>query len=365
MNLIRIFHPVGQGAFYSERHFFNKKEFTIVYDCGSKTISGKRLESKIKSTFHKNHIIDVLFISHFHSDHINGIEVLKNHCKIKSVVIPYLSDEAKILIKITNLIENKDTDSRLLDNPGDFFGNDTSIITIEESNSTQRENVINSDNPVVLSTIKNSQLYPNGTIFQLNSNVLWSYIPINIKHDQRKKQFVKALKKLGLTLNKINTINKIQTNKRNIYSAYNSIDGDLNENSLILFSGEKSTNPMSCFSQTSIPNCFFNFNLNDLQSGCLYLGDVNLNQINVISEIENKLINYLKFIGTIQIPHHGSIHNFNSSILQSETKCAVLSYGSNNTYGHPSDCVVGDIVANKVYPHLITEDQNSMIVQWN
>ena len=80
MKLIRTFHPIGQGAFYSERHIFTTTEFTVVYDCGSSTIKGKKLETKINSSFPENQIIDILFISHFHADHINGIEYLKNHC---------------------------------------------------------------------------------------------------------------------------------------------------------------------------------------------------------------------------------------------------------------------------------------------
>lgn len=30
MKLIRTFHPVGQGAFYTEKHFADDKEFKIV-----------------------------------------------------------------------------------------------------------------------------------------------------------------------------------------------------------------------------------------------------------------------------------------------------------------------------------------------
>jgi len=44
MSLIRTFHPVGQGAFYEERHSFGDNEFTIVYDCGSKTLGKKLLD---------------------------------------------------------------------------------------------------------------------------------------------------------------------------------------------------------------------------------------------------------------------------------------------------------------------------------
>ena len=117
MKLIRTFHPVGQGAFYSERHIIDATEFTVVYDCGSTTFREKKLETKIKSTFPKGHTIDILFISHFHSDHINGIEFLKKHCIIKKVVLPLINNEAKVLLKISNFLDDNNSNTQLIDNP--------------------------------------------------------------------------------------------------------------------------------------------------------------------------------------------------------------------------------------------------------
>ena len=41
MKLIRTFHPVGHGAFYTERFYDENGNniANVVYDCGSKTIS--------------------------------------------------------------------------------------------------------------------------------------------------------------------------------------------------------------------------------------------------------------------------------------------------------------------------------------
>ncbi|MDH8702670.1 hypothetical protein M2138_002038 [Dysgonomonadaceae bacterium PH5-43] len=57
MGLIRTFHPIGQGAFYTERHNSKNNNFTVVYDCGSKTLNQFELERKVKSTFLKNDIM--------------------------------------------------------------------------------------------------------------------------------------------------------------------------------------------------------------------------------------------------------------------------------------------------------------------
>ena len=71
----RIFHPVGQGAFYSERH----ENHNIVYDCGTDYFNrGKKgIKNTISQSFSKDEIIDILFISHFDYDHVSLIEHLK------------------------------------------------------------------------------------------------------------------------------------------------------------------------------------------------------------------------------------------------------------------------------------------------
>lgn len=62
MKVIRTFHPVGQGAFYSERFFFYDEEelktvHNIVFDCGNlkKTKRGQKVVSK---AFDKTDVID-------------------------------------------------------------------------------------------------------------------------------------------------------------------------------------------------------------------------------------------------------------------------------------------------------------------
>ena len=59
----RIFHPIGQGAFYAELH----SGFNIVYDCGNwkkTTLSG----NVVGQSFTADDVIDILFISHFDWD---------------------------------------------------------------------------------------------------------------------------------------------------------------------------------------------------------------------------------------------------------------------------------------------------------
>ena len=363
MELIRIFHPIGQGAFYTEQHDFNGTKFTIVYDCGSTTFKEKNMEKRIKSSFPKNCQIDILFISHFHEDHVSGIEILAKHCKIKKVVMPLIDDEAKILLKVTNLIESKSSDTRLIDNPEIFFGETIPIIKIKPTEINSDADNVSLDNPVNISEFNNSGDKPSGTVFVPTAGVDWYFIPFNYKHNERKKQFEIALAKHHLTLNEIDTIKKIKSNKSKIINAYEAVDGDLNKNSMILFSGKNKNDQIQCFEHPYYCCFHSNFHLT-IHSGCLYMGDIDLNEPNIVTDIKAKLRSLFLFIGTLQIPHHGSIHNFTSSILQSGIHCAIFSYGTTNTYGHPSDSVISDIITNNIYPHLVTGEQISMVTQW-
>ena len=90
----RTFHPIGQGAFYSERH----DDFNIVYDCGARPLS-PYAKSLVQSVFTASDKIDVLFISHFDYDHVSTISLLMRKVKkIKKVVLPLLHDEHKNLL---------------------------------------------------------------------------------------------------------------------------------------------------------------------------------------------------------------------------------------------------------------------------
>ena len=97
----RIIHPVGQGAFYSEKIHINNQSFNIVYDCGSNTsykVNGKKkvVQTEVRSYYHKEETINLLFISHFDNDHVNGLEYLKDHCNIKCVIMPLLTPSARL-----------------------------------------------------------------------------------------------------------------------------------------------------------------------------------------------------------------------------------------------------------------------------
>ena len=228
----------------------------------------------------------------------------------------------------------------------------------------ENENSIDIEITTDISTITSANSrFSSGTVFTPFPEAEWRFIPFNYKQSIRKTQFTKALKDYDLQLSDIDSINNISKHRDKITKAYKCIDGDLNENSLVLFSGKKDDDDIFCF--VHYHDWFYRYFLDiRFRCGCLYMGDVDLNEPYLISDLQRKLGKLFSTLGTLQIPHHGSLHNFEKSILNSDIRCAILSFGTTNTYGHPSDRVIGELIANKVHPHLVTEEQLSMVTQW-
>lgn len=110
--IFRNFLPVGQGAFYLERFILNDidKPINVIYDCGSYDYynkkSVKKVNHQIIRLFNENETIDAVFISHFHEDHINGLELLLKHCDVKNIFIPLIDNDIKEILLIQYLIEH-------------------------------------------------------------------------------------------------------------------------------------------------------------------------------------------------------------------------------------------------------------------
>ena len=87
VTLTRTFHPVGQGAFYSEVFKVDEEErFVTIYDCGTESKNDfikKEIEDFKKDLQRKT--IDILFLSHFHNDHINGLDMLLDGMTVKKI----------------------------------------------------------------------------------------------------------------------------------------------------------------------------------------------------------------------------------------------------------------------------------------
>jgi len=367
----RIFHPIGQGAFYSERH----ENFNIVYDCGNWK-NTKLADKIIKQAFFKDEVIDILFISHFDYDHVNKINTLNKHTRIKKVIMPLLhNDEKKLLINLYRALNFQIL--QLIENPQEFFGKETQIITIEPSENSESpigDNIepIDLDNPI------NTRIQSGSILRKKFDTYEWVFIPFNHEYKDRNNELENLLSKNGFDVNKLKTdskytINEVISKRKKLKDIYTKVNGNINQNSMLLYSGinyshenckQKAFRFDYTYSHFKCDDEFHHHRWHKMRRerhrvSCIYTGDTDLN----IVKIKSIFHNFWKSIGTIQVPHHGDIKSFDKSVLDDRYYWCPISVGETNTYGHPSCTLISKILSQDSCPILVTENLSSGFIE--
>lgn len=372
--IIRTFHPVGQGAFYSERH----EQFNVVYDCGTeyKNRFDKGIEQTVKTAFSKDDEIDILFISHFDFDHVCKISALKSSVKnIKKVILPLLHENEKtLLINFYQTLEDGLDVIRLVNDPEEFFGESTTIIQVKLSENNESPINENIESIEIDSINVDTKTIESGRrIKKAFKNYEWVYIPYNYDYKNRNSDLETELIKAGFDVSKMKndttySLSMAINKRKNLRNIYDSLTGKINQNSMVVYSGKINL----CKDKFRIYNLFLNVCCMDnyfhhkfwrkyfyeSKVSCIYTGDTDLN----IVKIKSIFGKFWDSVGIVQIPHHGDIKSFDTDILDIQKFCPI-SVGKNNTYGHPSDKVIIDILSQDSCPILVTEDKNSIFIQ--
>lgn len=350
MDMIRSFLPVGQGAFYTEQFADGTN---VIYDCGSEN-GIRMIEEMIKSTFHKGDVIHAVFISHMHGDHMNGLEFLLKYCNVGTIYLPYLTPKEK---QIATLVQEV---SR---NASHFI---TSFI-IDPMDALEKHcKDYNKEMPRVKYVLpQDAQSYSHdqiernirhyifpGTrisITKTKTATNWVYIPFNLKNEERTKLFVDQLGKMEISIDDSEHIRKMmrtQSGRTKIRKAYEAIPGGLNTNSLVVYSGpDPEHDNDSAYQSFGLAYKWWSYGYS-MPSGCLYLGDFDAHTKVNYNLLEDNYTACWDNVGVIQIPHHGSKHNFNSRLL-SKAHWFVISAGSENRYKHPHASVLKEIIAHR------------------
>ncbi|MER9771223.1 MBL fold metallo-hydrolase [Mesorhizobium sp. M0220] len=112
---IQIFEPPRTGAEAAAETEI--ESFRYVYDCGSE--QSEAFKSQLNAhRLSSNGRTDILFVSHLHSDHINGIERLQAMAPAEMVVVPYLDAIERLIFILA------DTESGAISTSArEYFGN--------------------------------------------------------------------------------------------------------------------------------------------------------------------------------------------------------------------------------------------------
>ncbi|WP_369587640.1 hypothetical protein [Kingella oralis] len=391
LRLDRIFYPVGQGGFYAERFYDDDENiFNAVYDCGSILPrygkAPKFAKNIVENAFQESEKLDILFISHLDSDHVNLIYSLK--AKIDTIIMPLLyDDEKEILLNIyectyeesdlsiiRDLIQGEQI--RINDNLVNVIRVRTNIT--DNPDSEGYRDVIDSG----LNVLSMSSINTNNTLAK-NLSEIWSYVPYNFKYKERHDKLINELKINNLDIENIkNAIkskdeNQIKKIRKTVSNIYKKLSGNINQNSMLLYSGINIHKMNGCLPRCEFKlysyyhhekcfcdECFYRHRYcywHRCRCGALYTGDAEFEK----TDFNISLDDYLDFIGVLQIPHHGARGNFSLDPIQELKGKGIIcpvSYGK-NTYGHPSKEVLGELVCNGFIPITITHEHQTKVIQ--
>ncbi|MEG7597001.1 MULTISPECIES: hypothetical protein [Vibrio] len=352
--MLRSFHSIGQGAFYTEEF----SSFTSVYDCGTDTIVGtgksstqeNTIKKEVFSVFNNNARVNVLFISHFHRDHVNGLQSLLSRCNVDYVVIPYLQDFSRIELLINSYSDNSRFINDLILDPANTINKvspNTKVIYVRPFELINEERKI-----VQLESLDNGDFIESSTAIHSGFIKSWEYIPCNFDYSCRSQALKLEFDKRNLKISNVNDFKLLwsKSKKRTeIKEAYKKLKGNFNATTMTVYSGPYGKEK---FTQVSYDDVFGLF-YNSLGAACLYLGDFEASKHwNDLDKAYGRLWDN---IGVIQVPHHGSKENYTDKLNKNPFVFSVISAGSINSHRHPHSYTTGEILKNKGIMRIVTE----------
>ncbi|EHI0124042.1 hypothetical protein J3306_004994, partial [Escherichia coli] len=375
----RLF-PVGQGGFSlgGLRGRDGSLLYSYVYDCGSDQLNALRREMDVaKSLFNIDEkYIDVVYISHLDSDHINGFDHLCQLVdnKIRKVVLPYLDIHDSYYLIASELCSNSTSGlfMEFLIDPVKWIKSrlpeaDISLLSPCDIDDNFDPPIFNSENikdsavslPMKISDSKGDVECNRWLVKRIGENktdTLMSFISWIPPRSRKKIEiFSQQLIENGFTELSKKKMLKILTStgeRKKLRECYLKLAGDHNVISINLLIINNQEAEMKIVNEPSRE--WFSFRnsrverhfLFDRDKGIrsvLLTGDSKLNTslyYNKWAEFYSKVI---KTVRVMTLPHHGSELNFNQKIIADFDNVLFIAQSDGHSHGHPSQSVIDAI----------------------
>jgi len=343
MQMTRTVHPVGQGTFYTEE-FYRENDLClrVAFDCGGNKIAKTKFNypglDNITEKVVSDGFIDIQFVSHFHNDHINGLMNLINKGKIKKIYIPFVSPATLLVDIFYNILEA----GNVKNDANDFILN--YVLPAYNLRTEERTETNDGKNPMI-QVVERDTIIP---VLPIENVPIWFY-KLVWKEDKTKAKALAEEIRRHMNLLLPTDYNKSTFEIFLLAFVYNEDFQWLKK----LFSdhfpeGHNSYSMMVLSHPVCGTHIIHNCNL----ASCLYTGDA------PVSDRMIQLI-YSEEVDVLQVPHHGSRHNFSRELYHRWLN-AFISFGEKNQYHHPGKYELCQIANSCSSVHLVTEDQRTL-----
>lgn len=397
----RTQHAVGQGFFHTGELTEDGSTFRYVFDCGAMSSYKVARTARIKAyraSLPPGTQLDLLFISHAHADHLNGVEqLLKPKVTVDTIVLPLMNDADRLIAYGRDLMDDaastQDAFYRafIIDPaaalgrfkprqilfvraqhgdggaPGSGSGPDGSDLDRDlgwrptearlgwnllgrgRGAMVASQSAAQGDGPAI-DTIDDTQALG----VRLEEPWFWLLAPyVDPSVDVDRNLFMKALaaklrasgaKGLAAKIKDLDAtdMEKIVTQySAALASAYAEINKNLNVTSLCLYSGPLPQATMPKFSYKAELGKWQTVKIQAERVAWLSTGDAALKQPNRRKPFLAHYGKLLKQVMTLTLPHHGSDHNFHADLITAiEPVKFVVAADRYGDWRHPSSAVV-------------------------
>lgn len=379
-----ITYPVGQGLFYAGKLIKDdKEEFNFIYDCGSnsKKESLTKCISEYK-TFNGTKDIDMLVVSHFDSDHINGLKELTNKYNVKRVFFPYIKNmdinlvsyalktlrlmrviQLKTKVILMSIPKNdgapknnpKKMSMRKDGNPDDLKNKNLQLPSLDElelqasENATQLEFQVSKTSKHLKGDLDKLFKF---LVFKNNQFRVFDWIFDFYNYPLPKDE-----------LRGINTSFRTFIHRNKIKNFYDFINCERVWKAFYKSVYTNNIKEYKFMNSNNISLCMMHAPKRVLTSteriATLLTGDLNLKHDDIFADFNKKYSYIMSKLKAFFVPHHGSRNNWNDKLLYRYCKdtLSIITAGSGNV--HPDFEVISKIILSKNDLVCITEKFDS------
>lgn len=395
---------VGQGLFHSGTVTLGDATVTYIFDCGS--FDDAALQRELAEFARRTRDpIDILFLSHFHHDHVSGLGELFTSHTVRKVVIPLVPAAERLIVLAQALASERGPalpdwyDDLVVDPAATLtgLGGETEVVPVppvagldeddDEDEEGQADVQDETDGPAApedhppgagpgdyshsptlavaaRSVLRGSQGGTTEAVW------VWDTLVTDFASRRRDQFLTELATRLGLTRTELDALlgsdagvrDVVKDHRADLVAAYAATFPDLNLTSLLLYSGpapERRLRGRTYRTRTRTERG--ELHAWALRPAWFGTGDQRMGARRV-AETARHYGAQLARVGSLALPHHGSRGSFHPRLLTvfgPDRPICSASVGTANAYGHPSTAVLQQVSSHGNHVVLTTEEQTS------